>query len=299
MKRVAQLLEKAQLEGAAKRVIKKNDNVFATLLYTDDALKYFFEEYKKQPGYENTIFIVTGDHRLIPIPQRNNLSRFHVPLMIYSPMLKNPKKISAISSHFDVPPTLMALLEGKYELKMPKKVAWMGDALDTNASFRSIKDIPLMRNKNELKEYISGEKLYSDGAVYTIDENMDLGSTFGGSDLEKKLQNFKSLNAYVTTNDKIIPDSLAIFTIKKEKFTDSEMVWINSLYNGYNSDKFFLIARDLAFDKEYDKALLLCARVLCVRCALVNACARACACASRASIKYFAPKALRSRAPNL
>ncbi|MBC29928.1 MAG: sulfatase [Muricauda sp.] len=261
-KRVAQLLEKAQLEGAVKRVIKKNDNVFATLLYTDDALKYFFEEYKKQPGYENTIFIVTGDHRLIPIPQRNNLSRFHVPLMIYSPMLKNPKKISAISSHFDVPPTLMALLEGKYELKMPKKVAWMGDALDTNASFRSIKDIPLMRNKNELKEYISGEKLYSDGAVYTIDENMVLGSTFGGSDLEKKLQNFKSLNAYVTTNDKIIPDSLAIFTIKKEKFTDSEMVWINSLYNGYNSDKFFSIARDLAFDKEYDKALLLCRYIL-------------------------------------
>lgn len=260
--KVAQLLKKGQFDGAAKRVIKKNDNVFATLLYSDDALKYFFEEYKKQPGYDNTIFIVTGDHRLIPIPQRNNLSRFHVPLLIYSPLLKNPKKISAVSSHFDVPPTLMALLESKYELKMPKKVAWMGDALDTNTSFRSVKDIPLMRNKNELKEYISGEKLYSDGAVYSIDENMDLGSTFGGSDLEKKLQHFKSLNAYVTANDKIIPDSLAIFTIKKEKFTDSEMVWINSLYNGYNSDKFFLIARDLAFEKEYDKALLLCRYIL-------------------------------------
>lgn len=255
---VEKILSKGNHRGKIKNVIEKNDNVFATLLYTDDALKYVFDAYKKQPDYDNTIFIVTGDHRLIPIPQRNNLSRFHVPLIIYSPLLKSTKKMSAVNSHFDVTPTLLAMLQSKYELKMPKKVAWMGGALDTQAEFRSIKDIPLMRNKNELKEFISQEKIYSDGSVYAIDENMDLSSSFGGSKAEAKLENFKSMNAYVTTNDKIIPDSLAIFTVQKEKFTDSEIVWINSMYNGQDSDKGYFTARKLAFDGQYEKALMLC-----------------------------------------
>lgn len=261
-KRVEEILAKNTFDSRVEKIIKKNDNIFATLLYTDNALSYALEEYKKQPDYDNTIFIITGDHRLIPIPQRNTLSRFHVPLIIHSPLLKTSRKMSAISSHFDVTPTLLSLLENNYELKMPKKVAWMGETLDTNIEFRSKKDIPLMRNKNELKEYISGEKIFSDGTIYQVDENMNLVSSFGGTKLESKVKAFKSMNAYVTTNNKIIPDSLAIFTVKKEKFSESEMIWFNSLYNGYNSDKYYIIARDLAFKKEYDKSLLLCRYIL-------------------------------------
>ncbi len=261
--KVEKLLVGKSFGSKIKKVIKKNDNVFATLLYTDDALKLAFEEYKKQPNYNNTIFVVTGDHRLIPIPQRNNLSRFHVPLIIYSPMLKSTRKMSSISSHFDVTPSLLSLLSNSYEMKMPKKVAWMGGALDMETQFRSVKDIPLMRNKNELKEYISGELLLTDGDVMEIDENMDLSTSFGGgSKLEKKLDNFKSMNVYVTTNNKIIPDSLAIFTVQKEKFSESEIVWINSVYNGQNFDKAYMAARELAFEKEYEKALLLCRYIL-------------------------------------
>ncbi|MBC7000035.1 sulfatase-like hydrolase/transferase [Cytophaga sp. FL35] len=257
-----EILSQGTYEGKTRKIIEKNSNVFATLLYTDEALEYVFEEYKKQPGYNNTIFVITGDHRLIPIPQRNNLSRFHVPLIIYSPLLKETKKISAINSHFDVTPSLLALLDAEYEMKMPKKVAWMGDALDMNQDFRGTKDIPLMRNKNELKEYISGEKFYSNGNVFNLDENLDVHSTFGGSNLETKLRSFKSMNSYVTNNNKIIPDSLAIFSVKKEKFTDSEIIWINSVYNGENFDKVYMKARALAFKKEYDKALLLCSYIL-------------------------------------
>ena len=262
--KVAQILGKGSYGKRIRNVIEKNDNVFATLLYTDDALKFALNEYKKQPNYDNTIFIITGDHRLIPIPQRNSLSRFHVPLIIYSPLLKTARKMSAVSSHFDITPSILSLLDNSYELKMPKKVAWMGGALDMATEFRSKKDIPLMRNKNELKEYISQEYLLSDGDVFEIDQNMDLSSSFGGggSKLETKLNNFKAMNAYVTSQNKIIPDSLAIFTVQKEKFTESEIVWINSVYNGQDSDKAYLTARDLAFDKEYEKTLLLCRYIL-------------------------------------
>lgn len=260
--KVKQLLSKSKHSRKTRNIIEKNDNVFATLLYTDDALKDVFEAYKKQPNYENTIFVITGDHRLIPIPQRNSISRFHVPLIIYSPMLKKTRKMSAVSSHFDVTPTILALLKGKYELKMPKRVAWMGGALDINEEFRSLKDIPLMRNKNELKEYISGEQVLSGGSIYSLDKNMDLGTSFGGSKTEGKLTAFKSMNSYVTSNDKIIPDSLAIFAVQKEIFTEAEMIWLNSVYNGKDSDKGYFKARDIAFDKDYDKALLLCRYIL-------------------------------------
>ena len=259
---VKQILKGSGLDARTQKAIRKNDNVFATLLYTDDALRYAFNAYKNQPGYENTIFIVTGDHRLIPIPQRNTLSRFHVPLIMYSPLLKSPRKMSALNSHFDITPTLLSLLEGAYERNMPKKVAWMGGSLDPEVAYRSTKDIPLMRNKNELKEYVSGEKLYSDGATYDIDGSMNLSSSFSGGGIDKKLKAFKSMNAYVTSQNKIIPDSLAIFSVKKEKFTESEMVWVSSLYNGQNFDRYYMIARQLAFDKDYDKALLLCRYIL-------------------------------------
>ncbi len=260
--KVQQILSKGQHSRKIKKVIKKNDNVFASLLYSDDALKYAFEEYKKQSNYDNTIFIVTGTHSLVTMPQRNNLSRFHVPLIMYSPLLKSSKKVSAVSSHFDVVPTLLALLEDKYEFEVPTKVAWMGDALDTQSKFRSVKDIPLMRNKHELKDYVNGNKFYTDGKIYEIDENMNLSSYSGVSNAEDKLENFTSVNAYVTNNDRIIPDSSTIFSEQKEGFTDSEIVYVNSVYNGENLDKVYIIAKQLAFEKEYDKALLLCRYIL-------------------------------------
>ncbi|VXC21726.1 LTA synthase family protein [Maribacter litoralis] len=259
---VDQILNNGAFGSRETKIIEKNNNVFATLLYTDDAIQWFMESYKSQPNYENTIFIITGDHRLIPIPQRNSISRFHVPLIMYSPMLKKTRKMSSISSHFDVTPSILALLDNAYEMKMPKKVAWMGGALDMETAFRSTKNIPLMRNKNELKEYISNEKLYTNGDIMELDENMDISSTFGGSEVEKSLERFKSVNHYVTTENKIIPDSLTIFSVQKEKFTPAEITWINSIYDGSNFDRSFFKARNLAFDKKWDDALLLCRYIL-------------------------------------
>ncbi|MEP5828902.1 MAG: sulfatase-like hydrolase/transferase, partial [Maribacter dokdonensis] len=260
--KVDQILKNGDFGSRETKIIEKNNNVFATLLYTDDAIQWFMESYKSQPNYENTIFVITGDHRLIPIPQRNSISRFHVPLIMYSPLLKKTRKMSSISSHFDVTPSILALLDNAYEMKMPKKVAWMGGALDMETAFRSTKNIPLMRNKNELKEYISNEKLYTNGDIMELDENMDISSTFGGSGVEKSLERFKSVNHYVTTENKIIPDSLTIFSVQTEKFTPAEITWINSIYDGSNFDRSFFKARDLAFNKKWDDALLLCRYIL-------------------------------------
>lgn len=48
----------------------------------------------------------------------------------------------------------------------------------------------------------------------------------------------------------------------KEEFENKEIVWINSVFSGKNCDKAYLTAKDLAYDKEYDKSLLLSRYIL-------------------------------------
>lgn len=261
---VSQMLVDGNFNEEAQKVILENRNVFASLLYSDEALRSFFNRYRNSPFYDNTLFVITGNHGLgSPVPQKNILNSFHVPLIMYSPMLKTAKTISSISSHMDVAPSILALLNNKYELKMPRKVAWIGGALDMHANFRSLKDIPLMQDKSETLQFVDGDKLFHDGEVFSIDGDLNLSTALGQKgNLSRKLNDFMAMNVYVTKNNKIIPADLAIFSFKKEEFENNEMVWLNSVFNGSNFDKAYATARNFAFDKESDKALLLCRYIL-------------------------------------
>lgn len=80
--------------------------------YSDYALKKFFEFAKKQPWFENTIFIITADHTLYT--SRNDIfSSFNVPFLIYDPSKFFNKKISKVGSHVDILPTILDLLSIK------------------------------------------------------------------------------------------------------------------------------------------------------------------------------------------
>jgi len=61
---------------------------YSSIMYTDDALKTFFEAYKKRGNYNNTIFLITGNHRIPEIPMSTKIDRYHVPLIIFSTMLE-------------------------------------------------------------------------------------------------------------------------------------------------------------------------------------------------------------------
>ena len=47
-----------------------------------------------------------------------------------------------------------------------------------------------------------------------------------------------------------------------EQFRNDEIIWISSVFNGNNRDKAYITAKDLAYKKEYDKALLLSRYIL-------------------------------------
>ncbi len=262
--KVETILAKSQMAPRISKLIKKNKEIFASILYTDEALAGFFASYKNRPEFGNTIFIVTGSHNLTELPARNEASRYRVPLIIYSPLLKSPKKMKYLVSHADIVPTLVSLLDEEYHLKIPQKVAWLGNSLLLGTPFDDSKEIPLFRNKNSIQDYIYGPFFLSAGQVYKFDRNLEPTEVEDApvKTVKKSFDYFRSINAYTTANDKILPDSMAIFNPLKNKFTKQELVWISSVFNGRDFDGAYETARELAFKNEMERAFLLCRYII-------------------------------------
>ena len=184
---------------------------FATILYFDDALKYFFQEISKQKSFENTIFVITGDHRMPEIPINTLLDRFHVPLVIYSPLLKQVRQFSSVVTHFDVTPSLLALLQERMNIQLPAFSSWIGHGLDTIPGFRNRYSYPLKRNTGELTDFISGTHFIAGTTLYKVFPDMNIKPENNPEllrQLQRQFLNFKSKNLYATKGNHLIPSDL-------------------------------------------------------------------------------------------
>lgn len=202
---------KLNLDPQTMDAVKNYRDILSCVLYTDDAFKEFFDTYKKRSDFNNTIFIITGDHRMPEIPITTQIDRFHVPLIIYSPLLKRTAKFSSVSSHFDITPTLLAFLSDRYKTKKITASTFIGSTLDTARQFRDIHSYPLMRNKNELLDYLYQDYFYSDKTLYKISPDLDI-SPINDSVVENKIANmfddFKRRNNFMIQTRTLVPDSL-------------------------------------------------------------------------------------------
>ena len=194
-----------------KKEYQAYKNQYASILYTDDAIRGFINNYKKREDFKNTIFLITGDHRMPEIPMSNKIDRYHVPLIIYSPLLKRTAKIESVSTHFDITPSLLSFLHSDYGVKQPALSIWMGNGLDTARSFRNLHSIPLMQTKTTLTDFISGDYHLNNQTVYKISNNME-EEIVQDKDIFNRLNSafneYKSRNNKSLTNKRLIPDSL-------------------------------------------------------------------------------------------
>jgi uncharacterized sulfatase len=186
-------------------------DVYTSVMYMDDCLRGFFHAFAQRPDYRHTIFLISGDHRLPEIPMRSKIDRYHSPIIIYSPLLERSATFSAISSHFDITPSLLAYLQEYPGFAAPQQVSWVGSGLDTTRSFRNIHRYPLMQTKNDLVDYVDGTWMVNSGQLFRILPNMDLEPVKNDS-MQKRLMS--GFNYYLNKNDKLlqqkqlIPDSL-------------------------------------------------------------------------------------------
>ncbi|MBW6481177.1 MAG: LTA synthase family protein, partial [Bacteroidales bacterium] len=178
---------------------------FSSVLYTDDAIRNLLQEYSKKPEYNNTIFFILGDHHL-QMHDFNPIEKYHVPLIIYSPMLNTSRKFPAVSSVADLTPTIAAMMKNNFQLQIPQKTHWLGNPLDTSSNFRSKNFVPFMRVNRNIDELLWDEFFYSEGRLFIIDEHLDLIPFDDRKKLkllEKQLSNFRILNNYVCNENKL------------------------------------------------------------------------------------------------
>lgn len=188
------------------RLLKKP---LVSVLNFDQALKDLMESYQKRPDFQNTIFVITGDHSMPEINLQTTLDRYRVPLLIYSPLIKTSKRFLNTVSHFDLAPSILAYYRGSYNLATPKTVAWLGDGLTGEFNPRR-PGIGLMQSKFLLtdfvyrNQYLHGEKAYRLEGLKPISE-------LKGSEKEKiveRFERYKQRNRQFKDTTPLLPRSV-------------------------------------------------------------------------------------------
>ncbi|MEM8520966.1 sulfatase-like hydrolase/transferase [Flavobacterium sp. PL12] len=86
--------------------------------YTDYAMKKFFEMAKKQPWFNNTVFVIVADHCASSAGKTElPADKYRIPAMIYSPGFVEPQHYTNLMSQIDVMPTVLGLLNFNYQSK--------------------------------------------------------------------------------------------------------------------------------------------------------------------------------------
>jgi len=93
------------------------DEHLTAMRYSDWALGQFFKKVEKSDYYNNTVFVIVGDHGFGTKQQLTDIDllRFHVPLLIIGPDLvkRHGNRNSNVGSQVDIAPTIAGLLGGE------------------------------------------------------------------------------------------------------------------------------------------------------------------------------------------
>lgn len=85
-----------------------------SIRYLDVSLKQFFEKSRHAPWFNNTLFIITGDHAppsQIRLFNQTLMDEFRIPIIFYTPNNKlQPKKIKHIVQQIDIAPSVLDYL---------------------------------------------------------------------------------------------------------------------------------------------------------------------------------------------
>jgi tetratricopeptide (TPR) repeat protein len=85
--------------------------------------------------------------------------------------------------------------------------------VDTARRFRSTRSMPLMRNKNQLVDYLHKEYYLANDQLYRVRDGLKLAPVSNGKKrrkLQRRLARFKTINQYVTRKDRLYSSTLPV-----------------------------------------------------------------------------------------
>lgn len=192
-------------KGMQKSVPQYLHERFASYMYYDDCLRKFFADYSQLPGYENTIFIITGDHHFNSLAKDKD--RCHVPLVMWSPMLKESHRFPAVVTHRDVTPSLLAMMKSSCAIQSPEIVSWINTGLDTVSYFRSETFTPQATASHELINMLYKDQLLLGDKAYRMvftDNHLNFEPIDKAPMLEF-MSEYKTFDDYVMNNNALLP----------------------------------------------------------------------------------------------
>ena len=86
--------------------------VHPTIRYVDDAVRHFFEKARKEPWFERTLFVFTGDHtNMTDVPEyKTPNGLFTIPLFFYHPDGSIKGRREGVAQQIDICPTVLSYL---------------------------------------------------------------------------------------------------------------------------------------------------------------------------------------------
>ncbi len=207
-KRVEKQAAKMKLPDEKKMIIKLKDKL-GSYCYTDDCLRDFFNNYATKPAFKNTIFIITGDHGTEQLYQQP-ISKYKVPLLIYSPLLLQKKKFQNVVSHYDIPVSLLSLLNENFGIPVPNATPFLGKEVDTRAGFHFNRSQVFTITQLQLKDMYHNGFGYLDKQLYKIDKNLDcrlVQNTKKTDFFKEQLRLYQLFSQYVLVQNKLLPEA--------------------------------------------------------------------------------------------
>lgn len=178
----------------------------ASCRHTDEALRRFFARCQKDSRFENTIFVITGDHSS-GFHCDGQLDLHHVPLIIWSPLVEKPQSFSHLVTHNDIAPSLCRLMHNRYGVEMPSTVHWLGSGL--SATPKSMLIVGYDRQIEEVVHqgfYYHAANRWMDEALYAINPDLSLTPTADPRWLEAcrgELRRLRYLYEYTYLSDRL------------------------------------------------------------------------------------------------
>lgn len=230
--RVRKMLAETKEFGPKEKAnVTRNDYMYAAYLYADECIKELLDYYKTLPEYENTVFVIVGDHRTgCVFVNRNPLLVYNVPLIIYSPLIKSPKTFKGVVTHHDIAPTVTAYLHNNYDYQVDNECHWLGKSLDTSAVYHNNQSVAFMRNNRDVDQYLHGNYMLSRDRLYYIDTTLygnEISDDSIKNQLKEYLRQYRNIDLYATRNDFLLkkPENIQeLFSYENSETIDYHVV---------------------------------------------------------------------------
>ncbi len=260
-KQFIQHVKKLNLKPEMLPTVNKGADMLTSFLFMDDCVKNFINDYKKHPGYNNTIFIITGDHQSSSVPETSALSHYHVPLIIYSPLLNKSQCFKSVNTHNNIPQTIIGLLKGAGFLNnIPEQNSFIGQQLDTCISFRNIHTQPLVGWNYSVYNMLHKNYMLNNRQVWQLNPGLKLIPVNNSSvlnNLNQILSSYKIIDKYVCQNNKLFKQNNNLNQVTIDNFnTTAEELFLKGskhlttikLKNIANGNIGYILSFDMIID---------------------------------------------------